>query len=121
MLTLTALDAYALHFLKLNTFSFRPFLTHRVTMLVVEPHDNSFPCLEVMIAATLATMSYAVLRMVGVITWFAVLLFCVARVFCGANYPKDVFVGMALGLFWAALSLRLCGVPFRLRHSEAGK
>ena len=113
-LTMTSVNAFAQHALGTDMLSPRPFLTHYVNALVVEPNDNSFPSPEAMLAATLAVMIWAAWPTAGLAATTALLLFCFARVFCGTNYPTDVGTGAALGGAWGALSLALCRISLQI-------
>ena len=89
----------------------RPFMTHWVHALVIEPNDNSFPCFEVMLAAAGATLLWAALPTTGVLGWLAVFVLGFARVFCGMNYPGDALAGAFLGGAIGLVSLAALRVP----------
>jgi len=97
----------------------RPFMTHYVTLLIVEPQDNSFPCFEMMLAAYMAVALYAVRPLAGRIGFGAVLLLGVDRIYCGSNYIQDVVVGGLLGASFMLLSLAIWRVPVKLPGREA--
>jgi membrane-associated phospholipid phosphatase len=111
---MTAVNSGSLRLLNSEILSPRPFVTHRVNALVVEPNDNSFPSPEVMIAAVLAVAIWAVYPRAALAALSALLLFGFTRVFCGANYPVDVVAGAATGAALCALSLALWGVSLWL-------
>jgi len=113
-LTRIAIEAFTCQFLNTEILSPRPFVTHYTTLLLIEPNDNSFPCPEVMIAATLAVLIWAALPTAGIVVAPAVLLFCFTRLFCGSNYVADVAVGAGLGACWAALSLAFCRISIQV-------
>lgn len=100
-----------------DVFSPRPFVTHWVNALIVEPNDNSYPCFEVMLAAGAATILWAFAPRLGLIAWAATALFGFARVFCGSNYPVDVGVGWLSGGAITALALALWRLPLII-HSR---
>jgi len=105
------INIFALRVLGTEVLSPRPFVTHSVTALVVEPNDNSFPSIEVMLAASLATMIWAARprhALWGIAAAFALAIVCI---YCGTNYPIDVISGLAFGFTIGALSLALCKVP----------
>ena len=91
----------------LGNLSPRPWMTRRVNWLVVEPQDNSFPCVELLLAAIVAGASTRLSRRVGIFSWLLVLALGVTRMFCGNNYFADVFLGAALGAgaFWGCAAL----------------
>ena len=103
----------------LGNLSPRPWMTRRVNWLVVEPQDNSFPCVELLLAAIIAGASGRLNRRVGILSWLLVVALGVTRMFCGNNYFADVFLGGALGAgaFWlcAAVCERHLAFWSRLR------
>lgn len=115
---MSAVNTGSLRFLNAEILSPRPFVTHRVNALVIEPNDNSFPSPEVMIAAVLAVAIWAVYPRAALAALVALLLFGFTRVFCGANYPVDVVAGAATGAALCALSLALWGVSLWLPAKE---
>lgn len=92
----------------------RPFMTHWVKALIVEPNDNTFPCFEVMLAAVGATLLWAMRPGAGVLAWLLVFVLGFARIFCGMNYPGDVFGGAFLGGAMGLVSLAALRVPLQL-------
>ncbi len=109
--TVPAINYLARIFLDADVLSPRPFVTHRVNLLVLEPNDNSFPSPEVMLMAALSTLLWAAAPRVGALGWFSTLLYGIARIVCGSNYVADSAVGAALGFAWGGLSLALCRAP----------
>jgi undecaprenyl-diphosphatase len=120
VVALPVLNAFARTFLDAEILSPRPFVTHRVNLLVIEPNDNSFPCPEAMLAAALATTLLALSPRLGIGAWLAAALLALTRIICGSNYVADVLVGLFLGGAIAGLCLALCGVPlqFALRDGR---
>ena len=102
-------------------FSPRPFVTHWVNLLVVEPNDNSYPCLEVLLAAVGATLCWAASLRAGATAWAWTILYGVARVFCGSNYPIDVGAGWLLGWALSAFALALWRAPLRIPSGGGGR
>jgi membrane-associated phospholipid phosphatase len=117
-LLMSAVNSGSLRFLNSEILSPRPFVTHRVNALVIEPNDNSFPSPEVMIAAVLTVAIWAVYPRAALAALSALLLFGFTRVFCGSNYPIDVVAGAATGAALCALSLALWGVSLWLPAKE---
>jgi membrane-associated phospholipid phosphatase len=97
--------------LNLGNVSPRPFMTRRVNLLVLEPQDNSFPCLEIGVAAIFAVAMGFSSRKWGLFGALLTVLLGVARMFCGTNFLADVAVGALLGAGVAAL----CGAMFEAR------
>ncbi len=100
-----------------DVFSPRPFVTHWVNALVVEPNDNSYPCLEVMLAACGATLLWAFSPRTGVVAWSIVALYGFARIYCGSNFPIDVGAAWLSGCAVTALVLAICRLPLTI-HSR---
>ncbi len=103
--SLTVLDAPIL--------SSRPYVTHWVNALVVEPNDNSFPSPETAMIGALFVAIWAVAPNLAWPSFFYGLLFCFARVFCGSNYVEDVLVGWLCGVAMGLLALSMFGVSLR--------
>lgn len=98
----------------------RPFMTHWVKTIVVEPNDNTFPCFEVMLGAVAATLLWAARPGAKVPGWLAVFLLGFARVYCGANYPGDAYAGAFLGGAIGLVSLSAMRVPLQLPFVKPG-
>jgi membrane-associated phospholipid phosphatase len=118
LLTMAAINGFVQHYLGADMLSPRPFVTHRVTLLVVEPNDNSYPCPELMLAAVCATALWAIWPRAGLIAGMGVLLLGFTRVFCGSNYPADVFVGALIGWAWSALWLGILRVSLPVQTRD---
>jgi membrane-associated phospholipid phosphatase len=120
VLVAIAINAFQVAALGGSPLSARPFMTHRVNLLLVEPNGNSFPCFETLFAASAATLIWAAIPRAGVLAWCFVLLLGFARTYCGSNYVGDSVAGMALGAAMSTLSLALCRVRLRLPSLQAG-
>jgi undecaprenyl-diphosphatase len=120
ILVAVAINAFQNAALSGAPLSTRPFMTHRVNILLVEPNGNSFPCFEVLFAASAATMIWAMLPKAGVLAWCFVCLLGFARTFCGSNYVGDSLAGMALGAALGTFALTLCQVRLPLPTLSAG-
>lgn len=105
------IDAFGHWALGSEMLSPRPFITHWVNWLVVEPNDNSLPCIEAMLAGALATAIWAARPHAAAWAWPLAFCFALTRVIAGNNYPSDAFLGLALGGGLAASTLALCGAP----------
>lgn len=117
LLALPVVNTFARSVFEADILSPRPFVTHRVNLLIVEPNDNSFPCGEVMLAAALAMTLWAAIPRLGLVGWLCALGLALTRVACGSNYVADVVVGLFLGGALGALVLSLCAAPLHLRLS----
>jgi membrane-associated phospholipid phosphatase/outer membrane biosynthesis protein TonB len=102
-------------------FSPRPFVTHWVNLLVVEPNDNSYPCIEVLLASIAATLCWAASLRAGAVAWIWTLLYGVVRIFCGSNYPIDVLAGWLVGWAIASFSLALWRSSLRVPARDGGR
>ncbi len=94
--------------LHLGNLSPRPWMTRRVNWLVVEPQDDSFPCVELVLAAAVACASWKLNFRWGIVSFVGVVLLALTRLFCGNNYFADVVVGSALGLSSFILCWQCC-------------
>ena len=117
-LLMWGIDAWA-QSLGTGTLSPRPWMTRWVNLLIIEPQDNSFPCVEVMLAAITSVGIWAAHRWWGVFAALATLLLMVARLFCGSNYLADVGVAALVGVGLMLFCLALCRAP-RSRKWRAG-
>ncbi len=107
-------------FLNGSPISPRPFMTHWVHPLVIEPNDNSFPSFEMMLAAVAATLLWAMRPGVGVLGWVLVFALGFTRIFCGMNYPGDCIAGAFLGGALGLVSLAALHVPLQLPILKSG-
>lgn len=113
LLGLSLLNWFCAHLLDTPILSSRPFVTHRVNALLVEPNDNSFPSPETALIGVLLLSVWAAAPALAWPSLGFALLFCFARVFCGSNYPLDVLAGLLGGIALNMLSLSLCGVALQ--------
>ncbi len=108
----------------LGNVSPRPWMTRRINWMVVEPQDNSFPCLEVLFAFALSTASLFLNHKIGFLSMVIALLLGITRLFCGNNYFADVAIGALLGiglfLLCAALVRRHVSLGSRMRGLAVG-
>ena len=118
-LLMWGIDAWA-QTLSVGTLSPRPWMTRWVNLLIVEPQDNSFPCVEIIVAAILSVAIAVSHRAWGVFAFVATLLLMTARLFCGSNYLADVGVGALLGIGLMLLCLAIARAPRRRRRAVVG-
>ena len=104
---------FSLAVLNAPVLSSRPYVTHWVNALVVEPNDNSFPCSETIMIGALSVAIWAVAPALAWPSFLYALLFCLARVFCGSNYVEDVLVGWLAGFAIGTFALSIWSVPLR--------
>jgi len=101
----------------LGNLSPRPWMTRRVNWLVVEPQDDSFPCIEVLFAWALASASLFLNYKIGFGSVMLALLLSLSRMFCGNNYFADIAVGtlVGIGLFLGCAAATRRHVPWSAR------
>jgi len=101
----------------LGNLSPRPWMTRRVNWLIVEPQDDSFPCIEVLFAWSLSSASLFLNHKIGFGGVALALLLSLSRMFCGNNYFADVAVGtlMGVGLFLGCAAVARRHVPWSAR------
>lgn len=76
----------------------RPFVSHKVSVLVARASDTSFPSDHATASTSLAGEIMKGSRILGYISWIMALLIWFARVFVGVHYPTDVLMGISIGL-----------------------
>ena len=117
-LTIAAISVFEHFALGGEVLSRRPFLTHFVTSLVMEPNDNCFPCFEMMFAASLATLLWAGRPRVGFCGWILAIALGIAHLYCGTNFTVDIIIGAIWGVAIAGAGLAICGVPLTFRVTK---
>lgn len=118
-LTIAAISVFEHFALGGEVLSRRPFLTHFVTSLVMEPNDNCFPCFEMMFAASLATLLWAGRPRVGFCGWILAVALGIAHLYCGTNFTADVIIGAIWGVAIAGAALAICGIPLTFRVTKS--
>ncbi len=119
--TVPAINFLARTFLDADVLSPRPFVTHRVNLLVLEPNDSSFPAPEVMLLGALSTLLWAAAPRLGAFGWIWTALYGLTRIICGSNYVADSAAGAALGFAWGGLSLAACSAPLHFALPSGGR
>lgn len=78
-------------------FEPRPFVTHKINLLVKHPSDASFPSdhLSGGSAITFTELKYN--KIIGSIMMLLTILLIIARVYVGVHYPIDVIGGFVIG------------------------
>jgi hypothetical protein len=102
-------------------FSPRPFVTHWVNALGRRTQRQFVSVPGSTLAALAATLCWACSLRAGILAWGWTAVLGIARIFCGSNYPIDVFAGWVLGWALAALALALCHVSLRLPARGGGR
>lgn len=75
----------------------RPYLTHRVVLLITHSPDTSFPSDHTTLAFGIAIVVWLFNRRLGIALFLFGVITAYARVFVGAHYPADVAGGAVLG------------------------
>lgn len=118
ILTMLATDLIGRVVFHSENFSPRPFITHRVNLLVLQPNDSSFPSSECVLAGGLSVLLLATNGTAGMISLVLVGLMAGARVFCGTDYPVDVLLGTGLGWAWGLLALACWRIPLEVSFTH---
>ncbi|WP_369899658.1 undecaprenyl-diphosphatase [Bacillus manliponensis] len=80
--------------IQLFYFKPRPFVVHRVRLLIPSKHNSSFPSKHTILVFALATSILRRDRLFGSIMWFLAILTGFSRIWVGHHYPFDI-VGSA--------------------------
>ena len=75
----------------------RPYLVHKVTLLITHAADTSFPSDHATLGFAIAAMLYQFNRGAATLVLLTAIGMAFARVFVGAHYPTDVLGGAVLG------------------------
>lgn len=73
-------------------------------LLFYGPIDPSFPSNPAAMGFAAATGIWFVNRKLAAFVYLLAILWCLARVYCGAHYPLDIVGGAAIGIFIACLT-----------------
>lgn len=76
----------------------RPFVSHKVNLLVNHITNASFPSDHAAVSFAFATAIFLYNRKVGVFAYAIAFLISVSRVFVGLHYPSDILVGAIVGI-----------------------
>ncbi|MFO8015558.1 MAG: phosphatase PAP2 family protein [Candidatus Woesearchaeota archaeon] len=75
----------------------RPFVEHKVNLLVSYAPTSSFPSDHATVSFALATAVFLHNRALGVIAYGIAIAVSVSRIFAGLHYPLDILGGAVLG------------------------
>lgn len=76
--------------IKLFYFKPRPFVKHRVGILIPSKMDSSFPSKHAMLAFAISTSIFFYNRILGLIMWLLSVLTGISRIWVGHHYPSDI-------------------------------
>ncbi|MFB6468886.1 undecaprenyl-diphosphatase [Cytobacillus sp. Hz8] len=76
--------------IKLFHFKPRPFLNHRVGILIPSKMDSSFPSKHTLLAFAISTSIFLYDRVLGSIMWILSILTGFSRIWVGHHYPSDI-------------------------------
>ena len=94
----------------------RPYLAHRVSLLITHSPDTSFPSDHTTLAFAVAFVVWHFNRRAGALMMIFGVVLAVARVFVGAHYPGDVIGGAVLGAVTSLVLLCLSEIA-RVRRA----
>lgn len=84
-------------FIKLFYFTPRPFVKHRVGILIPSKTDSSFPSKHTMLAFAVSTSIYLYKRTLGIIMGTLSILTGFSRIWIGHHYPFDIIGSAVIG------------------------
>lgn len=95
-------------------FEPRPFVTHKVNLLVKHPSDASFPSDHLSGGSAIAFTQLKGNKLIGAVMMMLTILLLIARVYVGVHYPVDVVAGFVIGFLSSKLVKYLKGIltPF---------
>ncbi|MBR9655507.1 MULTISPECIES: undecaprenyl-diphosphatase [Bacillus] len=85
-------------FIQLFYFKPRPFVLHRVRLLIPSKNNSSFPSKHTVLAFALATSVLLRERLFGSIMWFLAILTGFSRIWLGHHYPFDIIGSAFIGI-----------------------
>ncbi|HFK1401987.1 phosphatase PAP2 family protein [Bacillus thuringiensis] len=85
-------------FIQLFYFKPRPFVIHRVRLLIPSKNNSSFPSKHTVLAFALASSVLLRERLFGSIMWFLAILTGFSRIWLGHHYPFDIIGSAFIGI-----------------------
>ncbi len=85
-------------FTQLFYFKPRPFVIHRVRLLIPSQNNSSFPSKHKVLAFALASSVLLRERLFGSIMWFLAILTGFSRIWLGHHYPFDIIGSAFIGI-----------------------
>lgn len=82
---------------KLFYYKPRPFVKHRVGILIPSKTDSSFPSKHTMLAFAVSTSIFLYKRTLGLIMWILSILTGFSRIWVGHHYPFDIIGSAFIG------------------------
>ncbi|CAM4250406.1 phosphoesterase [Bacillus manliponensis] len=95
------------YLIQLFYFKPRPFVVHRVRLLIPSKNNSSFPSKHTILAFALATSILLRNSLFGLIMWFLAILTGFSRIWVGHHYPFDIVGSAFIGTF---ISLVIDGI-----------
>lgn len=78
-------------------FRSRPFIKHRVGILIPSKMDSSFPSKHTLLAFAASTSILLREKQIGVVMWILSILTGFSRVWMGHHYPSDIIFSAIIG------------------------
>ncbi|AEF18001.1 phosphoesterase PA-phosphatase relted protein [Thermoanaerobacterium xylanolyticum LX-11] len=91
-------------------FEPRPFVTHKVNLLIKHPSDASFPSDHLSGGSAIAFTQLKGNKFLGATMMVLTVLLLIARVYVGVHYPVDVVAGFVIGFLSSKLVKYLKGI-----------
>lgn len=86
-------------FIQFFYFKPRPFVIHRVRLLIPTKNNSSFPSKHTVVVFALATSIFLRKRLFGSIMWCLAILTGFSRIWLGHHYPFDIIGSAFVGTF----------------------
>jgi undecaprenyl-diphosphatase len=84
-------------FIRMFSFKPRPFLNHRVGILIPSKMDSSFPSKHTILVFAVSTSLFFYNKTIGTILAALSLLTGISRVWLGHHYPSDIIASAMMG------------------------
>ncbi|MDK2806385.1 MAG: undecaprenyl-diphosphatase [Thermoanaerobacterium sp.] len=91
-------------------FEPRPFVSHKVNLLIKHSSDASFPSDHLSGGSAIAFTQIRGNKFIGVIMMLLTVLLLIARVYVGVHYPMDVIAGFVIGFLSSKFLKYLKGI-----------
>ncbi|WP_243388004.1 undecaprenyl-diphosphatase [Bacillus kexueae] len=93
----SCLSLLATFLIKILSFKPRPFMTHRVHMLLPSKHDSTFPSKHAILAFSVSSTLLFSKRILGYCMTALSIITGISRIWVGHHYPSDIIGSALLG------------------------